>query len=160
MTLDDIVLQKLAEWRPPREGKQFLAVPDEAGRWVVRLTAECQAQLGCSLWEMAVDRTGAPAPAGDTVGRWADRIAGRVTGLLEPLAVLEVDTTRDEALLRSNEPSRRKDDLHYYEVLLKGTRQATVQRYRATHAGQRREQIPFALTHETVAKLAADLTAD
>ena len=160
MTLDEIVLQKLAEWRPPREGRHTLAVPDEQRGWVVRLTAERHDDLGCALWEMTMERGPAPADAAASVGSWAERIAGRVTGLLEPLTVLEIDTARNEALLRSVEPRRRKDDLYYYEILLKGTRQALVRRYRASHQGNRREQILFALTHEAVAKLAADLTAD
>ena len=160
MTLDELVLQKLAEWRPPREGRHNLAVPDERTGWVVLLTAERQDDLGCALWEMVLERGREPPDPGASVGVWAERIAARVTGLLEPLTVLEIDPSRNEALLRSVEPSRRKDDLYFYELLCTGTRRVQVRRYRASHEGKRREQIPFALTHEAVAKLAADLAAD
>src|SRR5262249_12064776 len=106
---------------------------------------------------IALRRTAAAPPA--ALRAWAERAAGRVQGLLEPLAVVEVDVTRDEALLRSGQPSRRGEALGYYAVLLPGTRAATVRRVNGAH-GQRREQVRFALTHEVLARLAADLTAD
>ena len=91
---------------------------------------------------------------------WAERVAGRATGLLEPLRLVEVDGARDEALLRSEQPARRDEQLHYYEVVLRGRGEADVRRYQASHQpGSRREQVPFALTHEAVATLASDLTA-
>jgi hypothetical protein len=91
--------------------------------------------------------------------RWANGVARRVTGLMEPLRVLEIDIQRNEALLRSNEPTRRSADLFYYEVLLKGTQAASVRRYQGNPDGGRREQVPFGLTHEALAKLIGDLVA-
>ena len=159
MTLDETVLRKLAEWHPPRGSRQTLAVPDEGSGWAVALTIERHDDLSSALWELSLQRVAA-AKAATRLPDWANRVAGRVTGLLEPLRVLEVDVQRDEALLRSNEPARRSDELFYYEVLLKGTRRATVIRYQATPEGGRREQIPFTLTHEALAKFVADLAAD
>jgi hypothetical protein len=81
--------------------------------------------------------------------------------LLETLKVVEVDRNRHEAVLRSEGPVQRANDLFYYEVHLQGTGAATVRRYRAFREGHgRREQIGFALTHEALAKLTADLTAE
>ncbi len=159
MTLDETVLRKLAEWHPPRGCRQTLAVPDEGSGWAVALTIERHDELSSALWEISLQRVAA-AKVATRLPDWANRVAGRVTGLLEPLRVLEVDVQRDEALLRSNEPARRSDELFYYEVLLKGTRRAAVIRYQATPEGGRREQIPFTLTHEALAKFVADLAAD
>jgi hypothetical protein len=101
-----------------------------------------------------------PEGSRHTVQSWAEHTAGRVSGLLESLRVVEIDAQRDEAQLRSNEPSRRKKDLYYYEVILKGTQQATVRRYHSLEQGGRREQVAYTLTHESAAKLVADLAFD
>ena len=158
MTLDEALLQKLAEWQPGA-GRQTLSSPDPAGAWAVAVTADRSDALGCLVWELTLRRAAEPA-AGETLAAWAERAAGRVTGLLEPLKVLEVDVTRDQALLRSGAPARRGEQVFYYEVILTGVRAAAVRRYRAERQGDaRREQVAFALTHEALAKLAADLAA-
>jgi hypothetical protein len=158
MTLDEALLQNLAEWRPGG-GRQTLNLPDTGSGWTVALTADRSDALGCLVWELALRRTTEPA-AGEGLRAWAERIAGRVTGLLEPLKVVEVDLVRGQALLRSQAPARRGEQLHYYEVLLTGVRAAVVRRYRASLQGDaRREQVPFTLTHEALAKLAGDLSA-
>jgi hypothetical protein len=159
MTLDDTLLQKLAEWRPSGEGRQTLNLPDQGSGWRIALTADRCDELGCLLWELQLTRTG-PAADGATLRAWADRVAGCVTGLLEPLQVVEVDETRAEALVRSNEPRRRGESLAYYEIVLRGTREALVRRYQATALVGKREQVSFALTHEVLAQFAADLTAE
>jgi hypothetical protein len=159
MTLDATLLQRLAEWRPSGGGRQTLNLPDEGSGWRVALTADRCDDLGCLLWELQLTRTGS-APEGATLRAWADRVAGRVAGLLEALQVIEVDDTRAEALVRSNEPRRRGETVSYYEILLRGTREALVRRYQAAAQAGRRDQVPFALTHEVLAQFAADLTAE
>jgi len=156
MTLDELLLQKLAEWRPDK-GRQTLDVADAGSGWQVVLATDCSDQVGCRVWELTLrqDKTRPDLRA------WADRVAARTTGLLERLQLLEVDPSQDTALLRSQVPARRGDALHYYEVLLHGRGEAHVRRYQATRDGKkRREQIAFALTHEAVAKLVHDLTAE
>jgi hypothetical protein len=84
-----------------------------------------------------------------------------VTGLLEPLKLIEVDATRSEAVLRSETPAQKGDDVQYYEVLLRGTHAATLNRYQAPRTGPgKRRAVPFALTHEAIAKVVGDLTAE
>jgi hypothetical protein len=157
MTLENMLLAKLAEWHPP-SGRHTLTAADEAAGWAASVTADRCDVLGCLVWELAVRRT-ADAPAGETLAGWAGRAAARVTGLLEALKVHEIDAERREGLLRSVAPSKRGEQLFYYEVLLHGTAAGTVRRYQAAHDGGRRQQVAFALTHETLARLAADLTA-
>ncbi len=158
MKLDEALLEKLADWRA--DSRRSLAASVEGCPWTVALTADRADQLGCLVWELALRRATPPGPA-RPLGAWAERTAGRVTGLLEPLKVVEVDSLRNEALLRSQEPARRGDELFYYELLLKGSGEALLRRYHASRRGKaRREQVAFALTHEALAKLVADLTAD
>jgi hypothetical protein len=158
MTLADSLLESLESWRPPAEGRHTLTLTP--GDWAVSVTADRADTVGCLIWDLSVTRT---TVGGDrqTVAEWAKRSAERITGLVEPLKIIEIDTEKNEAMLRSTSPSRKGEVASYYEVLLTGLGGASVRRYRAdTAAGGRREQIAFALTHEVVSKLADDLTRD
>jgi hypothetical protein len=156
MTLENMLLEKLAEWRP--DSRQQLVVPGEV--WTVVLCADRSDQVGCLLWDVTVRRTG-PGASPATLQSWAEHISEQVTGLLEPLKLYELDTLRGEALLRSDEPAQRGARLFYYELLLKGTSEALLRRYHGVHHGHaRREQVAFALTHEALAKFVADLTGE
>jgi hypothetical protein len=122
----------------------------------VTLTADRADTLSCLVWELTLARTGA-APEGLTLRGWAEGVAARATGLLEPLKLLEVDEARNEALLRSTAPAKKGERVAYYEVRLFGLDRAVVRRFTADRAQSGREQIAFALTHEVLAKLAGDI---
>jgi len=160
MTLDEILLQRLGSWRPP-EGRHDLTVADEAPGWAVTVTADRCDEVGCLMWELNLRRASAAPPRAVTLNDWATNVAARVMGLLEPLKVIEVDDAQNEALLRSSAATQRGGKLYYYEVLLRGTSEACFCRYQGkpNNAGPR-EQVPFALTHEALVKLTADLGAD
>lgn len=158
MNLDEIVRQKLAEWRP-NSGRQTLTGADAACGWTVAVTAERVETVGCQLWELSLRRAAA-SPAIDIRAR-AEEISRRVTGLLEPLHVLEVDQGRNVALLRSEQPGQHGESRFYYEVMVEGNGSASVRRYQAPQQGEpRRQQIVFTLTHEALTKLVRDLTTD
>ena len=154
MTLPESLLPELSEWRPAGSGRHELSVP--AAGWAVRLTADKADTLSCLAWELALTRTG-DAPAGLTLRAWAEGVAARATGLLEPLKLLEVDDARGEALLRSAPPATKGGRVAYYEVRLHGLDRADVRRFAASRAESGREQVAFALTHEVLAKLAGDI---
>jgi hypothetical protein len=162
MTLAETVLPKLIDWQVPGEGRHVLTVPDAGSGWAAAITVERQESVGCQVWDLTVRRSAATSPnRGAELQAWADRVAQRVSGLLESLKVVEVDVERNEALLRSAEPTRRGNSVSYYEVLLRGTAEAVARRFQATaHGKARRQQIPFALTHEALAKFAGDLAAE
>ncbi len=162
MTLSETVLRKVADWRLPGNKRQTLSIPDEGLGWAVEIQADRNDELGCRVWELLVRRTHRlQRPKAGALRAWADRAAARVTGLVESLKVVEVDETRNEALLRSSKPSRRGKTISYFEVLLKGTLEASVRRYRGYHeTGHRREQISYPLAHESLAQVVADLTAE
>jgi hypothetical protein len=161
MTLNEILLQKLADWRPQGEGRHILAATDEGSGWAVAMEVERQDAVGCSIWEITLRRSTAWAHASENrLANWATRIAEQVTGLLEDLQVVEIDVLKQEALLRSAQPRRRDEELSYYELVLKGEREALLRRYRAPQPTGPREQVAFALTHESVAQLVGDLAAE
>jgi len=161
MTLAETVLQKVADWRPAGDKRHALLIPDAGSGWAVELQADRCDELGCRVWELTLRRTRKIEAASNALQAWADRAARQVTGLLEGLRVVEVDPLRDEALLRSATPAQRREMISYFELLLRGTKSATLRRFRAhQEPGHRREQIAFPLTHESLAKAVTDLTAE
>ncbi len=154
MNLEKALLENLAEWRPYGPREALSVAPADSG-WKIALTAEAVDALAATWWEVGLTRT-APFPAHSLKDR-AERIAGRVTGLLEPLRVVELDGGL--AQLRSGAPLLRGDARLYYEVLLQQDGTTTVRRYDAPRSATRREQVGFTLTHEALAKLVGDLTA-
>ena len=160
MTLDEILYQRLGSWRPP-EGRHELTLAEESPGWAVTLSADRCDEVGSLVWELSLRRVPAAPPRQVTLKDWATGIAGRVTGLLEPLKVIEVDSIQNEALLRSSAATQRGDKLYYYEVRLRGTSEAQVCRYQArSNNNGPRDQVPFAITHETLIKFIRDLAAD
>jgi hypothetical protein len=157
MTLDERLLENLANWRPDT-GRQALVVSGPTDSTNVTVTADRCDVVGAQLWEVAYHR---PATLNaDGLRSWAEKTAARATGLLEPLRVLEVDTERLTALLRSQAPTQRGDNLFYYELKLHGDGRAQLERFQAPAKPEgHRQQTIFALTHETLAKLVADIDA-
>ncbi len=153
MTLENTVLQKLSEWQPPPGRQEFFAAADG---WTVSVTADRSDALGCLVWEFSLRRDGS---AEVDVQQWATASAERVGGLMEPLKVVEVDVLRKVAQLRSESLSPRGDKRLYHELLLGGIANAELRRFQTASGGTAREQVPFAVTHETLARLAGDLAA-
>ena len=149
MTLDELLLQRLADWGPA-SGRQEIRVSDDAGR-TVTLVVDHLDVVGCRLDEVTLI-----GPAVADLPARAAAVAARVTGLLEPLRSVETDRDAGVALLRSSAPVRRGDVRSYYELLLRADGSAALRRYQAPAAG-RRQAVAFSLTHEALAKLVGDL---
>lgn len=150
MSLSKELRQNLTD---PAQGSSG-AVTAAAGPWQATATTPHRDKIGAEITEITVERA---SPGPGSVKSWADSFAGSNTGLLEPLKVQEVDGGRDEALIRSSPPSKQDGATDYYEVKMHGTQKASVKRYRAGETGKR-EDIPFALTHDSIGKLVDGLT--
>jgi hypothetical protein len=155
MTLANMVRRKLSE-TSPADGRHDFAVTDAASGWTLYLTADRRDAWTTVAWEMTLRRA---ASAGD-VAAWAERSAGQVSGLLESLRVVEVDLPHGKALLRSGPPAEGDGAISYYEIVLQATSSALVRRYQGTHASGKREQVPFVLTNDVLAKFVGDLAAE
>lgn len=156
MTLAESLQSRLANWKVSSRTTLSEAFPNSG--WTIQITAERSDAIAMEAWEVVLTRN-AEIPAPASVQDWAKSIASRATGLLERLKLLETDAVRDEAILRSDSPTQKGDRVAYYEVHLVGTHTASVRRYQADRKqGTPREQVPFALTHEVLAKLVGDVT--
>jgi hypothetical protein len=159
--ISELLLPKLSEWQPTGTGRHSWShyLPDQG--WNVFLTADRVDSLGSLVWELSAARLSLLETKPEELKAWADRVAKKATGLMEPLRVIEIDSTRQEALLRSESPASRADRVFYYEVKLFGKNRAELRRFEAKPGVTgRRDQVPFALTNEAIAKLLSDLLAE
>jgi hypothetical protein len=159
MTLDAMVLQRIADWRPSGTGRELLSIQDPSSGWIVQLVSDRQAEFSIALWEMEIRWSGnlATNPL-QALTQWARHVSN-LSGLLESVPIVEIDHQRIQALLRSTEPAQRDGHGFYYEILLEADRGASVRRYQCAKPGIRREQVAFVLTHEALAKLVREVVA-
>jgi hypothetical protein len=94
-----------------------------------------------------------------TLKEWGERLAGRVTYLMEPLQVLEVDAGGGEVQIRSQSPTARADQRGYYEVRLFKQGTLRLERYAFEQSSRQRRSITCQLTREVLERLADDLAA-
>ena len=160
MTRDEKILEALSTWRPQGDGPHIRSISLDAPGAAVGLTADRADALSCQLRELsATSGPTRPCTPAELTQR-AVTLDSRVTGLLEPLKVYEVDALSGQALLRSATPTDRNGRVHFYELILTGLHLASLKRYSSGKPKANRDGVPFVLTHETIAKLADDLTRE
>ena len=98
-----------------------------------------------------------PLLTGPDLRAWGDRLTARLTYLMEPLVVLEVDGIAGSAELRSQVPTARGDVRSFYEVRLGHDQSLRLQRISFDAATRRRQPTPCQLTGEMLTRLADDL---
>lgn len=159
MTLAEALQARLAEGLPADAGKTALPLPDHG--WTVEVDADRVESLGCRLNGLAVVRAEPRADDDAAVEAAARRAASRVTGLMEPLRFIEIDRLRHVALVRSDAPPTKGNDVHFYEVRFEGMNRIAVTRQQAAKSSPAAKRaVPFTLTHEAIAKLVDDLTRE
>ena len=92
------------------------------------------------------------------LGRIADRLASKLSYLLEPLRVIEIDGEAGAVQMRSHPPYQRESQTRYYEVLVQRGGSLSLGRYERL-PGQPRRSIPATVTHEVFYRLADDFAA-
>jgi hypothetical protein len=138
---------------PPCE----VAVEEGAHRLALNLTAIDTVGVAFESLEFAA--TGRPEWTSDALRAWGDRLAARVTYLMEPLKVLEVDAAGGEVHIRSQSPTARGEQRSYYEVRLFKQGTLRMERRAFDEASRRRDRIPCQLTREVLERLADDIAA-
>jgi hypothetical protein len=90
---------------------------------------------------------------------WADRLTKRVTYLMEPLKVIEIDAAGGEVQVRSQSPTPRIDERGYYEMRLFRNGSLRLERFAYDDASRQRRAVPCQLTREVLERLADDVAA-
>lgn len=161
MTLRETLLPRLAEWVPVGEDRPSESFPLPEHGWTARLTAERVDTVGCRILELQLTRDNPVAENAEALTAQAKAAASRVSGLMEPLRLIEVDGVSQVAMLRSEGPPSNGDFVQYYEVRFQGRNLIRVERIKASkNPPASREAIAFALTHEVIAKLVEDLVRE
>ncbi len=89
---------------------------EDACKVVLRLREASGVGVALEALEFSTTRRDAWSP--DALRAWGDRIASRLTYLMEPLVVLELDPIGGEAEIRSQTPTRRGEQYSYYQIRL------------------------------------------
>ena len=134
-----------------------VAVDDGPHRVTLHLTALDTVGVAFSSLEFATSGRG--EWSSEALNEWGSRLSSRITYLMEPLKVLEIDAGGGEVQLRSQNPTARDTERGYYEMRL--FRQGMLRMQRFTYDGttrQRRES-PCQLTREVLERLADDIAA-
>jgi hypothetical protein len=95
----------------------------------------------------------------DTLRAWGNTLAARLTYLMEPLVVLEVDAEVGEAKLRSVNPTSRDDQRSYYEVCLRRDGSLKLSRWTFDRETRKRERVASQMTFEVLERLVDDIVA-
>jgi hypothetical protein len=132
-----------------------VTVEDGPNRLTLSLTALDTVGVAFdSLEFLATDRTDWSS---DALRAWGDRLAARVTYLLEPLKVIEIDAGGGEVQIRSQAPTARAQQRGFYEVRLFKQGALRMERYVYNDATRERQHTPCQLTREVVERLADDI---
>ena len=134
-----------------------LTVADGPTRLTLSLTAVAPLGIAFSRLEFSTRAFETWTPQG--LKSWGDRVARRVTYLMEPLVVLEVDAEAGQVALRSQSPTAREERKSFYEIRLHREGSLTLQRIAFDAATRRRSTVPCQLTREVIERLTDDLVA-
>jgi hypothetical protein len=88
---------------------------------------------------------------------WAEKLATRVTYLMEPLTILEHDQHAGELVLRSQSPTGRAGRNTFFEVRLDREGTLTLRRMSFDDVSRRRLPVPCQMTREVLERLTDDL---
>ncbi len=134
-----------------------VTVEDAPNRITLNLTALDSVGVAFdSLEFVTTDRTDWTSTA---LTAWGERLAARVTYLLEPLKVLEVDSGGGEVQVRSQSPTVRADQRGFYEVRLYKQGLLRMERFVVDDATRERRRASCQLTREVLERLADDIAA-
>jgi len=132
-----------------------ITVEDEPNRLTLGLTASGPVGMAFDRLNFAtLARTDWSA---EDLKAWADRIASRVTYLMEPLVVLEHDKVGGEVELRSQTPTPRGDRRSYFEVRLNHHGAMTLSRIAVDDTSRKRQPTLCQMTREVLERLTDDL---
>jgi hypothetical protein len=155
-------LHQLVEERIPFRDRIEPVLASEQGV-TVRCDLTQAESVGCMLTHIDLVDERKRSLSMDELVHWAEWICGRVTYLLEPLQIIEVDRRNGIAMIRSKMPrrpserSKSADRITYFEMLADRHHHASLRRYQFQRPTRQRGAVPFSLTHDQMDVLVEDL---
>lgn len=137
-------------------GKGLLQVDAEGGRIEADLLAVDA--IGCSFQTLGYSTAKLADATLDDLKNISESLTSRLTYLLEPIGVVEVDRDRAAVQLRSNPPQKGEDATSYYELMIRRGGDVTLSRYEKK-SGLMRQIVPAHITREVLQRLAEDFVA-
>jgi len=134
-----------------------VAVEESQNRLTLHLTALDTVGLAFTALEFAT--TGRTDWSSQALKEWGDRLSSRLTYLMEPLKVLEIDAAGGEVQIRSQTLTPRAEQRGYYEVRLFRQGILRMERFVLDEATRQRRPTPCQLTREVLERLADDIAA-
>jgi len=132
-----------------------VTVEHEGDAATIHLTASGSVGLAFRTLEFATKARAEWSPA--TLRAWGDRLAARLTYLMEPLMVLEQDALGGDVALRSQSPTARAGQRSYYELRLHRQGSLTLSRVSFEEATRQRRPIDCQMTREVLERFLDDL---
>lgn len=133
------------------------SVEDGAHRLSLHLTAAGPVGLAFSALEFTTTARAEWTP--EALKAWGDRLAARVTYLMESLVVLEHDVDAGAVELRSQSPTPRAQQRAYYEVRLNRAGTLRLARVAFDDATRQRRTADCQMTGEVLERLIDDVVA-
>lgn len=132
-----------------------VSVEHEANRLTIHLTAS--GPVGLAFSTLTLSNQSRPEWTAEALRRWGDRVASRLTYLMEPLVVLEQDPVGGEVELRSQSPTARGGNRSFYEVRLNRQGTLVLSRVAFDEASRKRQPIACQMTREVLERLTDDI---
>ena len=137
-------------------GQGLLQVDAPSGRIEADLLAVDA--IGCSLQTLAHTTDKLAQATMDELKATSNKLTQKLTYLLEPIGLVEVDADRCAVQLRSIPPRKNEDATSYYELLVRRGGDISLSRYEK-RPGQPRHIVPANITREVLVRLADDFVA-
>jgi hypothetical protein len=134
-----------------------VSIEDGAHRLVLHLTAS--GPVGLAFTALDFTTTARTAWTPEALKAWGDRIAARVTYLMEPLVVLEQDALAGDVEIRSHAPTSRGDRRAYYEIRIGAAGTLRFARVAFDESTRRRSAVDCMMTREVLERLIDDIIA-
>ncbi len=134
-----------------------VTVEDAPYRFTLNLTA--LDSVGVAFDSLEFVTTDRQDWSSQALNAWGECLAARVTYLLEPLKVLEIDSGGGEVQIRSKAPTNRAEQRSFYEVRLYKQGVLRLERYAVDDSSRQRRRTPCQFTREVVERLADDIAA-
>ncbi len=157
MTLSRKIAAAVDECSAPLEAPREVTVEEGSSRLTLHLTAAGPVGMAFDALDFAT--TSRPEWSPEALRGWGDRIAARLTYLMEPLVVLEHDPIENQVEIRSESPTHRSGRRTYYEVRLHPRGTLRLSRVSYDEATRQRQPESCQLTREALERLADDLVA-